>query len=189
MHDRLLEEHHQQFSITLLGDKWLRDKVFNACADMVTVKTVIGGNKSLDAVPICDLLVLAHCARFIPDDIRNRARLGAIAYHPSLLPRHRGRSAVEWTIRMRDPIAGGSVFWLNDKADGGAIQSQDWCFVANDDTPQSLWRRELSPMGVRLLTESIRQIMAGNIIRQEQCEAFATFEPAIIKHQSLSDKG
>jgi len=30
-----------------------------------------------------------------------------------------GRDAVEWTIRMKDPIAGGSMFWLNDTVDGG----------------------------------------------------------------------
>ena len=62
---------------------------------------------------------------------RSRARAcGGIGYHPSLLPRHRGIAAVEWTILEGDPIAGGSVYHLADGWDAGAIAAQDWCFVA-----------------------------------------------------------
>ena len=48
--------------------------------------------------PGVELLIAAHAHCFIAGDARKRARLGAIGYHPSLLPRHRGRDAVRWTI-------------------------------------------------------------------------------------------
>src|SRR6202045_1354169 len=59
-----------------------------------------------------DLIVTAHSHARISKEALAAAKLGGIGYHPSLLPRHRGIAAVEWTIREGDPIAGGTVFHL-----------------------------------------------------------------------------
>src|SRR5919206_2849109 len=91
-----------------------------------------------------DLVVAAHSHAFIPAEIRAKAKRAAIGYHPSLLPRHRGIAAVEWTIRCGDPIAGGSVYHLSDEMDAGPIAAQDWCFVYYPgEDAGSLWRRAL----------------------------------------------
>ena len=57
-----------------------------------------------------DVIVAAHAHAFIVTEACAKAKRAAIGYHPSLLPRHRGIAAVEWTIRCRDPIAGGSIY-------------------------------------------------------------------------------
>ena len=57
-----------------------------------------------------DLIVAAHSHARVSSEALARARLGGIGYHPSLLPRHRGIAAVEWTIRCGDPIAGGTIY-------------------------------------------------------------------------------
>ncbi len=75
-----------------------------------------------------DLIVTAHSHARIGMDALAKATLGGIGYHPSLLPRHRGIAAVEWTIREGDPIAGGTVYHLADRMDSGAIAAQEWCF-------------------------------------------------------------
>src|SRR5216684_7648060 len=59
-----------------------------------------------------DLIVTAHSHARIAREALAAAKLGGIGYHPSLLPRHRGIAAVEWTIREGDPIAGGTVYHL-----------------------------------------------------------------------------
>ena len=74
-----------------------------------------------------DVIVAAHSHAFITADAVAKAGKAAIGYHPSLLPRHRGIAAVEWTIKCGDPIAGGSVYHLSDSLDGGMIAAQDWC--------------------------------------------------------------
>ncbi|HEU0081644.1 MAG TPA: formyltransferase family protein, partial [Bradyrhizobium sp.] len=76
-----------------------------------------------------DLIVTAHSHARISRGALAAAKLGGIGYHPSLLPRHRGIAAVEWTIREGDPIAGGTVYHLADRMDAGAIAAQEWCFV------------------------------------------------------------
>ena len=127
----------------------------------------------------CDLLIAAHSHDFVSRAVRNRLRLGAIGYHPSLLPLHRGRDAVHWTIRMRDRIAGGTVYWLNDTVDGGPIAMQDWCLVRADDDAHTLWRRALFPMGVRLLSDALDDILRGDLVMRDQDPALATWEPSL----------
>src|SRR5258707_14297288 len=98
-----------------------------------------------------DLIVTAHSHARISRKALAAAKLGGIGYHPSLLPRHRGIAAVEWTIREADPIAGGTRDHLADRMDAGAIAAQEWCFVKKGETPRGLWERALGPLGQQLL--------------------------------------
>ena len=126
-----------------------------------------------------DLIVAAYSHDFIKAPTRDKTRYGAIGYHPSLLPIHRGKDAVEWTIRMGDKITGGTVYWLDDVMDGGPVAAQEHVFVLPGDTAGEIWRRELSPLGIRLLVQACNDIAAGKIVRQIQNESIATVEPSI----------
>lgn len=128
--------------------------------------------------PGLDLIVAAHAHVYISGEVRARARHGAIGYHPSLLPLHRGRDAVRWTIRLRDPVAGGTVFRLSEEADAGPVVLQQWCFVRTEDTAESLWRRELGPMGLRLLERILRDPEAFLAASRPQDGSLSTWEPA-----------
>lgn len=136
-----------------------------------------GGRLHSETMPEADLLIAAHSHDYISRPVRNRLTLGAIGYHPSLLPLHRGRDAVEWTVRMGDRVAGGTVFWLSDTVDGGPICKQDWCLVGLHDA-RSLWREELFPMGTRLLREAVDEIASGVLTQIDQNHALATWEPS-----------
>ena len=125
-----------------------------------------------------DLIIATHSHDFISSKVRNRLRLGAIGYHPSLLPRHRGRDAVEWTLQMRYPVVCCTVFWLNDTVDGRPIARQNWCWVRPGDTPSELWRRELFPIGLRLIRIMLEDIMSGTIRMVNQDVELATWEPS-----------
>ncbi|GGE79408.1 ACT domain-containing protein [Massilia psychrophila] len=103
-----------------------------------------------------DLIIAAHTHARVSDGALARARLGGIGYHPSLLPRHRGIAAVEWTILEGDPIAGGSIYHLADGWDAGALAAQDWCFVAKGETARELWERALAPMGLALIKQVVQ---------------------------------
>ena len=142
-----------------------------------------------EAIPEgCDLIVAAHTHARISDEALARSRLGGVGYHPSLLPRHRGIAAVEWTILAGDPIAGGSVYHLADGWDAGAIAAQDWCFVAKDDTARSLWERELAPMGLRLLAQVVRQARdQGRLDAHVQDTRHATKAPMLRRAVRLTE--
>ena len=127
-----------------------------------------------------DLIVAAHTHARVSKEALARSRLGGIGYHPSLLPRHRGIAAVEWTIREGDPIAGGSVYHLAERWDAGAIAAQDWCFVAKGETARELWERALAPLGIELLARVVRDAAAQGVLpSRAQDERFATRAPMI----------
>lgn len=132
-----------------------------------------------DALPEgLDLIVCAHAHVIVSERALTRTMLGGIGYHPSLLPRHRGRDAVRWTTHMRDPIAGGSVYWLSQKVDGGPLAATDFCHVDPSWTHRDLWSERLFPMGVRLITKVLADLDAGVLVRVPQEEACATWEPS-----------
>ena len=137
-----------------------------------------------------DLIVAAHTHARVSNEALARSRLGGVGYHPSLLPRHRGIAAVEWTILQGDPIAGGSVYHLADGWDAGAIAAQDWCFVGKGDTARELWERALAPMGLALLAKVVRHARDhGALPAYSQDPRFATKAPMIRKPVLLSDEG
>ena len=127
-----------------------------------------------------DLIVAAHTHARVSNEALARSKLGGVGYHPSLLPRHRGIAAVEWTILEGDPIAGGSVYHLADGWDAGAIAAQDWCFVAKGETARELWERALAPMGLKLLAQVVRDAgRTGKLPSHTQDERYATRAPMI----------
>ena len=127
-----------------------------------------------------ELIVCAHTHARVDADALAKARLGGIGYHPSLLPRHRGIAAVEWTIKCGDAIAGGSIYHLAERMDAGAIAAQDWCFVKPGEGARELWERALAPLGIRLLTQVVVQARAtGSLTAQPQDEQFATLAPRL----------
>jgi methionyl-tRNA formyltransferase len=126
-----------------------------------------------------DLIVCAHSHDFIGRKTRAKAKLGAIGYHPSLLPLHRGRDAVRWAVRLRERVTGGSVYWLNETVDGGPIAAQDFVLIRPDDDALELWKRDLAPLGIKLLRKALTDIAAGRIVRVPQDKELATWEPGL----------
>src|SRR3954468_20657625 len=127
-----------------------------------------------------DLIVTAHSHARITQEALATAKLGGIGYHPSLLPRHRGIAAVEWTIREGDPIAGGTVYHLAERMDAGAIAAQEWVFVKKGETARELWERALAPLGQKLLAEVIDYAKAHKTLpAKPQDEQFATLAPSL----------
>ena len=136
-----------------------------------------------EAVPEgTELIVAAHTHARVSNEALARSRLGGVGYHPSLLPRHRGIAAVEWTILEGDAIAGGSVYHLADGWDAGAVAAQDWCFVLKGENARELWERALAPMGLKLLTQVVREAArSGALPAFEQDPRFATKAPMVRK--------
>jgi glycine cleavage system regulatory protein/folate-dependent phosphoribosylglycinamide formyltransferase PurN len=134
------------------------------------------------------LILAAHTHARVSDEALARSRLGGVGYHPSLLPRHRGIAAVEWTILEGDPIAGGTVYHLSHGWDAGAIAAQEWCFVEKGETARELWERALAPMGLSLLARVVQFARTnGYLPEQPQDPRFATRAPMIRKSVVLTD--
>lgn len=133
-----------------------------------------------EIAPNTDLIVTAHSHARVTREALAAAKLGGIGYHPSLLPRHRGIAAVEWTIKEGDPIAGGTVYHLADRMDAGAIAAQEWVFVKKGETARELWERALAPLGQKLLADVVFHAKTHHSLpATPQDEEFATKAPSL----------
>lgn len=150
--------------------------------DLAAARLRIPVRYSLDAADVtnanADLIVCAHGHDYIGRKSRGATRLGALVGHPSLLPRHRGKSAVEWTTRMHDPIAGFTWFWADNGVDTGPVAWQDWCHVDPAWDHHDLWS-ELFRIGQVGLLAVLRDLDLGRVVAIPQDERVATREPAI----------
>lgn len=126
-----------------------------------------------------EVIVSAHSHAFIGQQTRARASVAAIGYHPSLLPLHRGRDAIKWTVRDRDRVSGGTVYHLTERTDGGPIAAQEHVIVPPDSTAESLWREHLAPLGVQLLLRVLNDLDKGLRIMVPQDESLASWEPSM----------
>ncbi len=123
-----------------------------------------------------DLCIMAFVTDIVPASILNCPRMGTIQYHPSLLPRHRGRSAINWAIINGDTRTGITILWPDAGIDTGPILLQKEVEISPTDTVGSLYYDKLFPLGVDAIIESIDLIHKGEAPRIRQDESQATYE-------------
>jgi methionyl-tRNA formyltransferase len=124
-----------------------------------------------------DLAVLAFVTDIIPETLLRVPSLGTICYHPSLLPKHRGASAINWAIIKGEARTGLTIFWVDEGIDTGPILLQKEVEIEPDDTTGSLYFNTLFPMGVEAMAEAVQLIREGKAPRIPQNEPDATYEP------------
>lgn len=123
-----------------------------------------------------DLNVMAFVTSILPDSILNYPGMGTIQYHPSLLPKHRGGSAINWAIIKGETKTGITIFWPDRGVDTGPMLLQKEVEISPDDTVGSLYFEKLFPLGVEALVEAIELIKKGMAPRIPQDESQATYE-------------
>uniref|UniRef100_A0A183C7Q7 Formyl_trans_N domain-containing protein n=1 Tax=Globodera pallida TaxID=36090 RepID=A0A183C7Q7_GLOPA len=130
--------------------------------------------------------VVAFCTQFIPQEVMDFPTHKTIIYHPSILPKHRGASAINWTLIDGDEEAGLTVFWADEGLDTGPILLQRKCAVEDGDTLNTLYKRFLFPEGVKAMVESVNLIAAGKAPKIPQPEEGASYEPFITAKPELA---
>ena len=123
-----------------------------------------------------DLLIMAFVTDIIPLSFVTVPTQGAICYHPSILPRHRGGSAINWALIMGDQETGLSIFWTDAGIDTGPVLLQKRIPIGPQETTGSLYFNRLFLLGVEAIAESVDLIKSGRAPRLVQDESQATYE-------------
>jgi methionyl-tRNA formyltransferase len=124
-----------------------------------------------------DLAILAFVSFIVPPQVFSVPRLGSICFHPSLLPKYRGASAINWALIKGETVTGLSLFWVDRGIDTGPVLLQKAVKVDPDDTTGSLYFNKIFPLGIEAIGEAIDLIKAGNPPRIEQDESKAGYDP------------
>ncbi len=123
-----------------------------------------------------DLMVMAFVNVFVPEAARDAPTHGSICFHPSLLPKYRGPSAVNWPIIMGDTKSGFSWFYPTDGLDEGDSLLQWECEVGPDDTVIDLYFKKIYPPAVDSVLQVCDLFRNGNPPRIVPDESEATYE-------------
>ena len=123
-----------------------------------------------------DLGLMAYVLQFAPDTFTHIPRLGTIQYHPSLLPKYRGPSSINWPIIRGDTRTGLTIFRPNEGLDEGPVVLQKECAIGPDDTLGDVYFNSLFPQGIEAMLEAADLVMAGKHNEARQDESQASYE-------------
>lgn len=123
-----------------------------------------------------DLGIMAYVLQFAPQAFVNIPKHGTIQYHPSLLPKYRGPSSINWPIARGDTETGLSIFRPTDGLDEGPVILQKRCPIGPDDTLGDVYFKHLFPMGVTALLEAADLVFTGRHTETVQDESGASYE-------------
>lgn len=133
-----------------------------------------------------DLLVVAAYGQILSDEVLTTATHGGINVHASLLPKYRGAAPVAWAIYHGEQRTGVTIIRMSVHLDAGDMLAQEALEILPDETAGELEAR-LAPLGARLATRVIEQLVAGTAAGLKQDKAQVTRAPKLTKEHGLID--
>lgn len=132
-----------------------------------------------------DLLVVV-AFRILPKEILDIPAMGSVNLHASLLPKYRGAAPIHWAIIHGETETGCTVFYLNEKVDGGEIIGRCTTPIGSQETTGDLYRR-LKTLGADLLVECVNRIASGSASGEIQNEGRVSKAPRLFKENTQID--
>jgi methionyl-tRNA formyltransferase len=123
-----------------------------------------------------ELAVLAYVLQFVPQDFATIPKHGTIQFHPSLLPRYRGPSSINWPVILGDTRTGLTIFRPVDGLDEGPVILQKETPIGPDETTGKVYFGRLFPMGIEALMEAADLVVNGQARAVTQDESHASYE-------------
>jgi methionyl-tRNA formyltransferase len=120
--------------------------------------------------------VMAFVLQFVPQEFAHIPKHGMVQYHPSLLPKYRGPSSINWPIIRGDTETGLTIFRPTDGLDEGPVILQKKTPIGPDDTLGQVYFDRLFPMGVQALVEAADLVVSGGAKEVVQDESQASYE-------------
>lgn len=131
-----------------------------------------------------DLGVLAFVTDIVPPRIFNAPKLGSLCFHPSLLPKYRGISGINWAVINGEKKTGLTVFWVDEGIDTGDILLQKEVAVGPKETTGELYYNKLFPLGVEAMLEAVELVQQGKAPRIPQNHSASTYFTACTERTS-----
>lgn len=133
-----------------------------------------------------DVAVVAAYGKIFRPALLTIPRHGFVNVHPSLLPRHRGASPINETIRMGDEETGVTIMQLDEGLDTGPILAMRRYPLRGDETTGTL-TPVLAVIGAELLVETLPAYLSGKLTPTPQTEAEATLTKILKKEDAYLD--
>ena len=127
-----------------------------------------------------EIFIVVAYGKIIPSNILSMPLLGSINVHPSLLPKYRGPSPIQYALLNGDHETGTTIMQIDSEIDHGQIFAQNKILIDPKDTFETL-SIKLANLSSKLLNDTITKIKEGLINPYDQDHSQATFTKIITK--------
>jgi len=138
-----------------------------------------------------DFFIVAAYGKILPEKLLDLSGIGTLNVHPSLLPKYRGPSPIEFPFLSNDRITGVSIMELDKEVDHGPIIYQETYEIEDEDNSETV-AKILFTRGGEILADIIPNLTKVFPERKEQNHSEATFTHKLKKEDGeikLSDNG
>jgi methionyl-tRNA formyltransferase len=133
-----------------------------------------------------EIAVVVAYGKLIPDNLLGVPPRGFVNLHPSLLPRHRGPSPIQWSLVCGDRSTGVTTIQLDAGMDTGPILLQERVAIEALDTAETLSPR-LAEVGARLMVATLDALEDGTVEPRPQPEDGANVTPMLRRNFAKID--
>ncbi len=133
-----------------------------------------------------DLAIVAAYGQIIPKDILSIPKHGFLNVHPSLLPKYRGPSPVQYAILNGDKETGATIMLMAEKLDHGPILANGRLPIDSQITYREL-HNKLAELGAEILLQTIPGWISGKIKPLPQDETKATYTKILEREDGKID--
>ncbi len=156
--------------------------IYNADSNQVMINEAKRLLKNMNITQVeslseADIAIAPFLTKKLSKEIISVPRYGTLIFHPSLLPRHRGKDAIKWAFKLQERYTGVTWFWASESYDTGDICEQEVVAIQEGETPWNFYTRAVVPVAMRTLRRVLFDIQHNIIRRIPQYEEHASYEP------------
>ncbi len=133
-----------------------------------------------------DIIIVAAYGKILPKSVIDYPRLGCINVHGSLLPKYRGAAPVQRCLINGERETGNTIMYMDEGLDTGDIIVKSVVPIDIDDNAETLFDK-MAKSGAELLISTLPNIVSGNISREKQIDADATYAAKVGKEDCIID--
>lgn len=128
-----------------------------------------------------ELIIVAGYSQFLPKEILEIPKYGCLNVHPSLLPKYRGASPIQYAILNGEKKTGTTIMLMDEKMDHGKIIAQRKFEIGENKITFEKLSKDLSSISSDLLIEILPEWIHGRIKALPQTESMSTLTKIIKK--------
>ena len=186
----MIKNHHPDYLIPNLDDNG-KDNVLHESTVKIAKREGIKIIDNKKLIKLCkkkmiDYIICAGTTIIIPQDILKSCRYGAINFHPSLLPKYRGRYSTVHAIFNGEKNTGATCHWIDSEIDKGKIIYQKKIKIENFYTARDLYEI-FTDEAFKLFKKVFFNILENKEIKSKKMKARTKYEKKYFPNKGQID--
>ena len=121
-----------------------------------------------------DYIFVIGLSQLVKREIIDSAKIGVIGFHPTPLPKMRGRAANVWQVLLGVHESKCSLFFIDEGTDSGDLLGQEDYVIEDTDYAEDVMQK-INEAARKLFCRVLCQIMEGTLKPEKQKEEEATY--------------